>query len=76
MAEFEHANLASERLWSALSDHFTADEKARFISNFAHELAEKIREFQVTPSGNPTYDEGKDAGLDLAADLIDPEVKR
>lgn len=50
----------------------TVDE---ILSDHAHELAEKIREFQVTPSGNPTYDEGKDAGLDLAADLIDPEVQ-
>lgn len=44
------------------------------IDAYAHELAERIRALGVTPSGHPSYDEGRDAGRDLAADLIDPEV--
>lgn len=44
------------------------------IDAFAHELAERVRAIRITPSGHPSYDDGKDAGLDLAADTIDPEV--
>lgn len=51
------------------------DEKVLgMLDAYAHELAEKIRSFTITPSGHPSYDDGKDAGLDLGADLIDPEV--
>lgn len=46
------------------------------LDQFAHDLAEAIRAVKITPSGDPTYDDGKDAGLDIAADLIDPEVKK
>lgn len=35
------------------------------------ELAEHIRGISITPSGHPSYDDGKDAGLDLAAERID-----
>lgn len=41
------------------------------VARIRHELAEVILAVKITPSGNPSYDEGKDAGLDLAADLID-----
>lgn len=44
------------------------------LRSFAHDLAEAIRAYEITPSGDPTYDDGKDAGLDIAADLIDPDV--
>jgi len=50
------------------------DEAERAVKAYAHELAEQIRAFQITYTDDFSYDRGKDAGLDLAADLIDPEV--
>lgn len=47
----------------------------RYLEVFTRELAVKIRAIRITPSGHPSYDDGKDAGLDLAADTIDPEVQ-
>lgn len=43
------------------------------LREHAHELAEQIRAITITPTDHPSYDDGKEAGLDIAADLIDPD---
>lgn len=50
----------------------TPETRAR-LRAYAHELAEKIRAVQVTPSWDPSYDDGKEAGLNSAADLLEGE---
>lgn len=42
-----------------------------FLMEHRLEWAEKIRAVNITPSGHPSYDDGKDAGLDLAAEILE-----
>ncbi len=67
---------ARESLYWALWDNYTQAEKNAFIDAFAHELAERQREF-VRSQGENALHYGSAhwamVGVDEAADLIDPQ---
>ncbi len=67
------ADLEDEDLWPVIAKHIQAAEQ-RGREAALREAAAKIRDhwFPRVP-GAPQYTQGKDAGLDLAADLIDPD---
>lgn len=43
------------------------------VAKIRRELAEHIRGLHVAETGHPSFEDGKEAGLDLAADTIDIE---
>lgn len=43
------------------------------VAKIRRELAEQIRGLHVAETGHPSFENGKEAGLDLAADIIDIE---
>lgn len=63
---------ARKALFEALWDNYTIAQKSRFINDFAHELAEQIRNSESLR--NLTDDHMSDCNA--AADLIDPEEQR
>lgn len=59
-----------EELIDALKEIVTDEMAETLVLNYEESLRALIENYDFTPSDDPSYDDGKEAGLSLAAYLI------